>query len=89
MMAEILQKSQNPALIASVHSIMETSYRFKQTNTQRLARPYLNEIGYHKLPDCATFDKIEPSMKREITKLVILLLENILKEVKSPHLTKA
>jgi len=81
MMSDVLQKSQNPELLEAVHSIMKSVYSYQQQTTKpRHNRMFLNEIGYHKLPDCAQFN-IEPEAKREITKLVILLLENLLKEV--------
>jgi len=77
---EVLKKSENQQLLQAVHSIMETYYKFKQEKpNSKLNRDYLQEIGFPKLPDCATFE-IEPEMNREITKLVILLLENMLSE---------
>jgi len=80
MMSEVLRsKSQKPEIIEHVQSIMKSFY--KQEGSKKLNRTYLNEIGFHKLPKCATFT-IDPDVKREITKLVILLLENILKEVR-------
>jgi hypothetical protein len=83
MMSEVILKSQNESLIESVHSITQSLYTFKQNvNSNKLTRSYLNEIGYHKLPNCSSFD-IEPEIKREITKIVILLLDNLLKEVRS------
>jgi len=81
MMSEVLQRSQIPKLIESVHSIMESFYQYKQKNhSPPLTRLYLNEIGFHKLPECATFE-IENEIRREITKLVILLVDNLVKEV--------
>ena len=82
MMSEVILKSQNSELIESVHSITQSLYNYKQGSSSKLTRAYLNEIGYHKLPNCASFD-IEPEIKREITKIVILLLDNLLKEVRS------
>jgi len=78
MMSEVVQKSQNLVVLGCVHSIMESMFSFKQSS--KLTRTYLNEIGYHKLPECARFD-IEPELKREVTKIVILLLDNLLKDV--------
>jgi hypothetical protein len=82
MMADVLQKSQNPDLLESVHAVMKTmfSYQHSAAGKNKLTRMFLNDIGYHKLPECATFN-IEPEAKREITKLVIVLLENLLKDV--------
>jgi hypothetical protein len=83
LMAEVITKSQNPVLMESVHSIAQSLYRYKQSpSSVKLNRTYLNELGYHKLPSCATFD-IEPETKREITKIVILLLDNLLFEVRT------
>jgi hypothetical protein len=77
----VLKRSENPQLLQSVLSIMETFYQFKQSapNT-KLNIDYLQEIGFQKLPDCATFE-IDAGSKREITKLVVVLLENLLQEV--------
>lgn len=83
MMTSVLEKGQNPAIIDSAHSIMQTHFTYKQQNpVPKLNRMFLSEIGYHKLPECAIFNA-EADQKREITKLVILLLENIMKEIKS------
>jgi len=82
-MSEVITRSQNPDLMESVHSIAQSLYSYKQSTTNtKLSRAYLNELGYHKLPGCATFD-IEPEIKREIIKIVMLLLDNLLLEVRA------
>jgi len=83
-MSDVLQKSQNLALIEAIHSILQSSFHYHQQQTpeiKTLNRSFLNEIGFHRLPECASF-VIDQEVKREVTKLVILLLENILKEMK-------
>lgn len=84
-MSEVLLKTQIPELIEAVHSIMQSIYLYKEKINPKLSRTYLNEIGFSKLPECASFDSSEIEIKREITKLVIILLENILKEVQEKN----
>jgi len=80
-MCDVLLKDQNPALVDCVNNIMESHYKLSKAAipVRKITRAYLSEIGFHKLPECATFE-IEPAVKQEVIKLIVLLLDNILKE---------
>lgn len=79
---EVIQKSQNPVLIQAVKDILSLVYIHKLKNSSKLSKDYLTEIGFPKLANCGSFE-IDKEDKREISKVVILLLDNLLKEVRS------
>eukprot|EP01119_Soliformovum_irregulare_P019017 TRINITY_DN5943_c0_g1_i1.p1 TRINITY_DN5943_c0_g1~~TRINITY_DN5943_c0_g1_i1.p1 ORF type:complete len:2529 (-),score=855.67 TRINITY_DN5943_c0_g1_i1:42-7628(-) len=79
----VLKVSEKASLLESAYKIMEALWHFKSLSTgNHKGTSYLNEIGYPKMSDCASWE-IDPDMKREITKLVIVLLENLLAEVQN------
>jgi hypothetical protein len=80
MMTELLHKSQNAQLLEAVESVMQLVYS-TELSQSKMSITYLNEIGFHKLPESGIFEK-ETEVKREIIKLTCLVLDNLLVEIR-------
>lgn len=80
-MTELVSKSQSEVLIQILQEILSTVYAYKEANPHSTyTKAYLKEIGYPRLPEAISFD-LDPEIQREVTKIVILLVDNLMKEI--------